>query len=136
MPKQRYIRVGTQRISVSEEVYLAIMRPIWTAERQERRNKFAGYTEVSLDERFERLGAEYPSGDPSVEEIVELMDMRERLSKALLELTKMERSLIDELYFRGKSGTQLSKETGVSRTTIASKEKNILAKLRTLITGK
>jgi RNA polymerase sigma factor (sigma-70 family) len=136
MSKQRYIRAGTQRIPVSEEVYLAIMRPIWVAERRGRRDRTAGYAEVSLDERYETLGVEYPSDDPPVEEIVELLDLRERLSKALLALTKIERALIDELYFQGKSNTQLSRETGVSRTTIASKEKNILEKLRALITGK
>ena len=57
----------------------------------------------------------------------------DKLIQCMAELTEYERFLIDELYYKQKSEVELSKETGVPRTTVRSRKDKLLAKLKKII---
>jgi len=129
MSKQYYLRSGGARITVSEETYRAYMRPIW---REIKRQKTCGDRERSL-EQFIEDGYDIPSDGPLVEEIVDDKLLLEMLYKALAELTDDERSLIDALFFKGKSERTVAGARGVLRNTIVYHRDKTLDKLRNIL---
>lgn len=129
MSKEYAININGKKVPVTEEVYRAFKRPAW---RERKRRQARSDTELSL-EAFEDDGFNIPSGEALVDEIVEDKLLLDVLLKALSELTDDERSLIDELFYKGKSERELSKETGVPRKTLAYRKAKLLDKLRGLI---
>ena len=88
--------------------------------------------EDSLD-RILESGADFCDDGESIEDLVIRKLMAEKLQQCLLLLEPDERSLIDELFFNGKSERQLAAETGIPRMTICSRKYKILFKLRKLL---
>lgn len=90
----------------------------------------------SREDSFERLcdlNEQFVDESSSTESLVENKMMKEKLQKCLLLLSFAERSLIEALYYQEKTERELSKETGVHYSTIHSRKKKILEKLKKLL---
>ena len=147
--KQRFITVGGEQVAVSEEVYLAYMRPVW-AERKRRDSesrcrdskgvRCAGDCKLcvrlrtgkplSLD-KFLEDGFEV--ADPNgVEEAVEEKELRSALRDALAALPEDERRII-RIAFQGKPEREAAAEAGLARSTFTYKRDKIVAKLKNIL---
>jgi len=148
---QRFIEVDGQRVPVTEEVYLAYMRPIWVEKkRQERwsrcrtkngnrctadcskcdRNREG--IPLSLDLLSEE-GQEFADSS-SLEEIVAYKLLLEQLFAALEELSDQERDLIDQVFYEEKSERSISAGMGIAQQNVNKLKKKILKKLHNLLT--
>lgn len=129
MSKKRYIWLNGEKVYVSEEVYRAFKRPAWAErKRREVRTEMERSLEVFMDNGFD-----IPSEQTLVDEIVTDKLLLDELYGALAELTDDERSLIDALYFQGKSERTFSKEIGIPHPTIHSRKNALLKKLKYLL---
>lgn len=84
-------------------------------------------------ERLSELNEQFVDESTSTENFVENKMMKEKLRECLLLLNFAERSLIEALYYQEKTERELSKETGVHYSTIHSRKKKILEKLKKLL---
>ena len=90
----------------------------------------------SKEDSFERLcdlNEQFVDENSFTENLVENKIMKEKLQECLLLLNSAERSLIEALYYQEKTERELSKETGVHYSTIHSRKKKILEKLKNLL---
>ena len=90
----------------------------------------------SKEDSFERLcdlNEQFVDENSFTENLVENKIMKEKLQECLLLLNSAERSLIEALYYQEKTERELSKETGVHYSTIHSRKKKILEKLKKLL---
>jgi RNA polymerase sigma factor (sigma-70 family) len=129
MAKEYFVVIDGERVPVSEEVYRAFKRPLWT---ERKRRQVRAEHERSLD-AFIEDGLEIPSEQVLVEDIVEDKLLLEMLFEALAELTEDERSLIDALFFDEKSENELATEEGISQQAVSKRKNRILAKLKYLL---
>ena len=91
---------------------------------------------TSKEDSFERLcdlNEQFVDENSFTENLVENKMMKEKLQECLLLLNSAERSLIEALYYQEKTERELSKETGVHYSTIHSRKKKILEKLKKLL---
>lgn len=115
-------------VPVSEEVYNEFKRSMW---RENKRTRYRIKVERSL-EMFKDDGYEIPS-DVSVEETVEEGILLETLAEALRTLTEDERSLIDALFFQGKTLREVAADRGLAFQGIARRKDTILHKLKKIL---
>lgn len=90
----------------------------------------------SREDSYERLLVEnrqFAAEGESVEDAAVKSIMIEKMRTCLKLLTPAEQELITELYFKGKSERQLSKETHIPYMTIHDRKVRILNKLKKLI---
>ena len=71
--------------------------------------------------------------DEDIFKIIEKNILLETLGNALNQLNEQEISIIKALFFEEKTDTAFSREIGVPRSTITSRKKKVLKKLRKLI---
>lgn len=147
--KAFYITLKGQRIQVTEEVYREYVRPVRNEQRAARRNwkcilhkekygivrckedcskcKYAQAggkalgNNLSLDE-FIELGLEPTSlldmeGDVIAEE--ELQALKERIAKAVSKLNERQQYIIREIYFHGKTQTELCDILGIDKSSMS-----------------
>jgi len=144
MSKQAFfIHVDSQRVEVTEEVYLTYYR----SKRRERyyehdikieravydeTGNISGYMPPKEDslERLIESGIEFPADQKSVEATVIDKLMVEDLRKALDKLSGSERELIDALYFQDMTERQAAELFGLSQKGINKRKTKILAELR------
>ena len=91
---------------------------------------------ASREDSFERLSendVQFVSNERLPEDVVIEKMMVEKLLKCLALLDHSEQMLIKALYFQEKTERQLSKETGVHYSTIHSRKKKILEKLKKML---
>ena len=134
--KERYvINVQSRLIEVSEDVYYAYFR----MERQERwqeekkmEHKVMSYD--SLDDQ-EMLGIEnvVDATAPTLEEIAEAHELRDRVRHAVELLPKPERELIRAIYYEELTERDVAEREGVSQNKVFKQRKRALAKLRLLL---
>lgn len=79
------------------------------------------------------LRHEFQDENESVEDVAIRKLMVEKLRLCLLQLDEMERWLIDELFFKGKSERKVESETGIPQRTINDFKRRILNKLKKLM---
>ena len=88
-------------------------------------------------DRLRELGVEFAADEKSVEEIVIEHELKERLHRALGQLTAEERRLIDAVYFSddgdGESVRAAAAALGMPHSTLDSRKKGILDKLKNLM---
>ena len=84
-------------------------------------------------ERLSELNEQFVDENSFTENLVENKIMKEKLRECLLLLSFEERSLIEALYYQEKTERELSKETGIHYSTIHSRKKKILKKLKKLL---
>ncbi len=132
------IKVNGTLIEVSREVYLAYYR----SKRYERHlaekdaaRKLVHY--AALDTLHHSGEEELRDEDAeSIEDIVCLRVMIEKLNVCLGLLAKSERELICALYFAGKTERQYAAETGIPRKTINNRRRAILKKIKNMLKQK
>ncbi|TCL54101.1 RNA polymerase sigma factor (sigma-70 family) [Kineothrix alysoides] len=125
--------VGKKRIPVTQEVYKAYYR---CRDREKYLDKLAVENNISLETCAEKgISAEYiiASAEDSMEDAIILNGMIAKMLQCVKLLDEPDRTLIAELYLRGKSERQLSKETGVPRMTIHDRRDKILRKLKKMM---
>jgi len=126
MDKDYFIVIDGEKVPVSEEIYRAFKRPLWT---ERKRRQVRADHERSLEQLSEN-GFDVPDKSALVDEIVKSKLMLDMLFAALAELTDDERGLIDALFFEEKSERDVSRETSVSQTTINYRKNKILEWLK------
>lgn len=135
MAEKYIIRVQGKLVEVTEEVYRAyhgMERHTLTLEEKDERN---GKTLYSNLDTAKTLGKEMiPDLDAvSVEDAAIALILREQLWGALALLPLPERKLIDDIYFKGFSERQVSKQSGVPYMTVHNRKVKILKKLSGLM---
>ena len=134
--KERYaINIQGRLIEVSEDVYYAYFR----MERQERwqeekkmEHKVMSYD--SLDDQ-DMLGIEnvVDVTAPTLEEIAEAHELRDRVRYAVELLPKAERELIRAIYYEELTERDVAEREGVSQNKVFKQRQRALAKLRLLL---
>lgn len=125
--------VNKKRICVSKEIYKAYYKQ---KEHETYLDKLSKRYNLSMEECEEKgIQFEYilHLTEESLEDLIIKKDMLVKLGIAMVKLTEQERLLIYELFFKGKSERQLSKETGIPQKTINDRKHSILMKLKKLI---
>lgn len=134
--KEYYIYVRGKAVPVSEEVY----KTYWKITEHEKylQRKDLKYNVISfsaldydghfvdniIDERID------------LEKIVEVKMQIEELNKALNQLTKEERELMEAIFYREESLRSIGKKEKVSYQTIGKRRDKILEKLRKILEDK
>lgn len=128
--KKYFISVEGQLCETNEAVY----RTYYKMDRRERYLKERSESkELSLESL---ILADYPveehleKPETGIEDLVITEILIEELLKAVSQLNDEEKWLINELFFNAKSERELERESGVSRTTLQSRKKQILNKLK------
>lgn len=133
--KKFFIRVDSQVVSVTEDVY----REYYKMDRHERyleeRDIAHGRVLYSNMDTDEILGEEtIPDMDvKSVEQTAIDEIVIEKLRLCLDMLPDKERNLVDALFFKGYSEREWSVISGIPRKTIGDRRSRILAKLKNLL---
>ncbi|MTI84675.1 MAG: sigma-70 family RNA polymerase sigma factor [Firmicutes bacterium] len=125
--------VGKKRIPVTQEVYKAYYR---CRNREKYLDKLAEENNISLEGCAEKgISAEYiiTSAGDSMEDAIILNEMTAKMFRCVQMLDEPERTLIVELYLRGKSERRLSVETGIPYMTIHDRKVKTLGKIKKLI---
>jgi len=125
--------VGKKRIPVTQEVYKAYYR---CRNREKYLDKLAEENNISLEGCTEKgISAEYiiAFAEDSMEDAIILNEMTAKMLRCVQMLDEPDRTLIVELYLRGKSEHQRSAETGVPQRTINDRKRKILSKLKKLM---
>ena len=134
--KDYYLYVKGKAVKVSEEVYKAY----WKITEHEKylikkdwKNNVTPFSVLDYDGHFvdniidERI---------DLEKIVEVKMQIEELNKALNQLTKEERELMEAIFYREESLRSIGKKEKVSYQTIGKRRDKILEKLRKLLEDK
>ena len=133
------IRSGEMEVwmEVTEEEYQGYYRPWWQQKKREQRNREAmeehGYTEESFeawrDKAAEEIGI--PGvGLPDMDELLEKKMLLGILEEAMESLMPEERELAVKVYGEQVPVTELARQTGVNRRTLAFRKDKVLKKLR------
>ena len=136
----RFIKIGSELVPVTEEVYQAYYKMGRRARYLEKDRK-VGRIEVEGDKvtfinskedslhRLMELGVDF-ADEQLVEEIVcdkaELMI----LQKAMAELDRKEQELIEAIYFQNQTTREIAKQENISQPAIVKRHKKVLDKLR------
>lgn len=131
--------VNKKRISVTKEVYRAYYQ---LKEREKYLDKLSRKHEMSFEEYEEKgiqvdylLTLEQSVEDKLIEaedEIIKI-EMLVKLTKAMEKLSGQELSMINELFFKGKSERQLAQKLGVCQFAVHKRKVRILKKLKKLL---
>lgn len=134
--KEKYIiKIQGQLIEVSEDVYYAYFR----MERRERwqEEKKVEHNVLSYDalDNLETLGIEniVDVTAPTLEEVAEAHELRDRVRHAVSLLPKTERELIRAIYYEGLTERDVANSECVSQNKIYKQRQRALAKLRLLL---
>lgn len=125
--------VSGRRVSVTKEVYKAYYH---CRDREKYLDKLAEDNNLSLEGCIENgVSVEYIISTmmESMEDAIIRNMMIAKLRRCLEMLDKPDRTIIVELYLRGKSERQLFKETGIPRMTIHDRRDKILRKLKKMM---
>ena len=132
--KSKYtLLVNKNRISVDKEVYKAYYQQ---KEREAYLDKLANKHNISFEECEEKgIQVDYllSHTQESIEDKLIKTEMLVKLTEAVERLSRQERLLIYNLFFKGKSEHKLSAETGIPQRTINDRKRQILLKLKKLI---
>ena len=139
--KQRYIYIEGQAVPVSEDVYRVckhyerkeeyFSRDLKSERFQRITNTFLPSREDSY-ERLQEMAVQFPEENRSVEDQILKKIECEQLHKFLLELSKEEQWLIQELYFEERTEREVASVLGLSQKAINKRRQKILEKLRKL----
>lgn len=120
--KTYFIKMNGKWIVVSKEVYMTYK----SSYQKMYRDYHKSSDDVEYNERIEEL---YLESKNPVDDIW-LIYMKERLHKALMEVTEEEQIIIQKLFYEEISERQLASKLGISKTTLHHRKKKILNKLR------
>lgn len=147
---RRYVEIDGEKIPVTEEVYRAYKRPLWTEHKRQEREKRCrdenGFRctkdcrtctksrdggDLSLD-KLSDDGLDIPdSGD--ITELVADKLILEQLVAVLDDLEPDERSLIDAIFFQNRTEREYAAEIGISHQAVGKRKNKVIEKLRELM---
>jgi DNA-directed RNA polymerase specialized sigma24 family protein len=144
---QRYIVIGEQQVPVTEEVYRAYKRPAWAERKRKERQKRCRDENGNRcvedcrhrgDERTGRflsldrfLAEGFEIADPvNLAEMVAEKMLLEELNKALKELEPEERSLIEAIFYDGRTERDYADEIGLLHQSVNKRKQKIMVELR------
>ena len=161
--KKFYVIVNGQKVEVSEEVYRAYVRPVRAQQRTEKRNrrckvkgvrlglvrckgncseceyaksgKTFGGVEQSLEALIES-GFELPSeSDIEVDLLAEeeRNEQMEKLHSAIACLTERQQYLIREIYFNGRTQSEIAAAMGATKQAVSNAVRRALASLKKIL---
>ncbi len=125
--------VGEKRVPVSHEVYKAYYQ---CRDREKYLEKLAEGNNISLEACAEKgISVEYKIAtvEDSMEDMIILNDLIAKMIYCVQMLDGPDRKFIVELYLRGKSEHQLSREAGIPCMTIHDRKDKILRKLKKMM---
>lgn len=131
--------VNKKRVIVTEEVYRAYYQQ---KEREAYLDKLSKKHDMSFEECEEKgiqvdylLTLEQSIEDRLIEEEDKLIkvEMLAKLTEAMEKLSGQELSMINELFFKGKSERQLARQLGVYQYAVHKRKVRILEKLKNLL---
>ena len=136
----RFIKIGKELVSVSEEIYREYYKMGRRARYLEEdvkvgRIKVEGDKVTFVDskedsiQRLMELGADFASNQ-LVEDIVADKAEMQILQKAMAELERDEQELIEAIYFQNLSTREIAKQEKVSQPAVVKRHKKVLDKLR------
>lgn len=120
--KTYFIKMNGKWIVVSKEVYMTYK----SSYQKMYRDYHKSSDDVEYNERIEEL---YLESKNPIDDIW-LIYMKERLHKALMEVTEEEQIIIQKLFYEEISERQLASKLGISKTALHHRKKKILNKLR------
>ena len=131
--------VNKKRISVTKEVYRAYYQ---LKEREKYLDKLSKMYDMSFEECEEKgiqvdylLASEQSIEDKLIEAEDKLIkaEMLAKLKEAMEKLSGQELSMINELFFKGKSEHQLARKLGVCQYAVHKRKVRVLEKLKKLL---
>jgi len=134
--KEQYmIRVKGELVEVTPEVYYTYYRMKRQEEWQDQKKKDHNVMSYDALDTEDLVGLEaIPDTDSlGVEEILLEKDLKERLHRAMQELSQAERDLIEAIYFKGLTTREYAKRSGDSQTGVSFRLRKILSKIRILM---
>ena len=148
--KTRYITIDGEQIAVTEEVYRAYKRPLWSDRKRRERAGRCRSSEgrrctkdcrlcpesrdgnaLSLDRLIED-GLE-PADPFDMTEAVEENQLREQLRSAIRSLSAQERELLDDLFYAGMTEREVAAKLNLSQKTVNKRRHKVIEKLRTIL---
>lgn len=111
-------------IPVTKEQYYEYMRPLWREDKKLQRRE----EEISLDALYEDNEYEF-SDTTDVTSEVEKKIMIEKLHEALLELDKIDRTIM-EMYSEDHTEAEIGKAIGMSQRGVNKRKHKVILKLR------
>lgn len=120
--KQFTVKIKGEDIPVTEEVYRAYKRPVWT---ERKRRIVRSQNEWSFEKVFSD-GYDIASDENFEDQIINKLLMDELLSY----LSDDERQLIEDLYLNGFSHREIAKRHGVYHRSIIYRKNQIIEKLK------
>lgn len=82
---------------------------------------------------LEESGFQFKSDNPSIDEVIEQEEEHEELIKAISMLLPEEQDLIRQVYFEGKTHTEIARELGVDRSAISHRISRALVQLKKIL---
>lgn len=133
--KEYRIRISGKLVEVTKEVYLCYYRMQRRALFLEEKDGKHGVVYYSAMDTEETNGEEAIPDltSPYVEDVVTDKLMVEQLYRCISRLTESEKTLIEALYFQGKSEREWSAETGIPQKTINNRRLRLVGKLRKMM---
>ena len=129
---ERYIEIDGQKVPVTEEVYQAYMQPEWKErKRWQRLREAEAEAPLSIEQMLED-GVDVPYFGPTVEQIVMLKMVMEELHRAMEQLAPDEKALM-EMIGSGIPDREISRKTGIPRSTFIHRKKMLLRDLKNKI---
>lgn len=111
-------------IPVTREQYYEYMRPLWREDKKLQRRA----EEISLDALYEENEYEFPDKTDVASDVEKKM-MIEKLHEALLELDKIDRTIM-EMYSENHTETEIGKVIGMSQRGVNKRKHKVILKLR------
>lgn len=111
-------------IPVTREQYYEYMRPLWREDKKLQRRA----EEISLDALYEENEYEFPDKTDVASDVEKKM-MIEKLHEALLELDKIDRTIM-EMYRENHTETEIGKVIGMSQRGVNKRKHKVILKLR------
>jgi len=134
--KEQYmIRVKGKLVEVTPEVYYTFYRMKRQEEWQDQKKKDHNVMSYDALDTEDFVGVEtIPDTDsPGVEEILMEKDLKKRLSQAVEALPKLDRELIQAIYFKGTSAEQYAESIGMTKRGVNKRLQKILSKIRIIM---
>lgn len=111
-------------IPVTREQYYEYMRPLWREDKKLQRRA----EEISLDALYEENEYEFPDKTDVASDVEKKM-MIEKLHETLLELDKIDRTIM-EMYSENHTETEIGKVIGMSQRGVNKRKHKVILKLR------
>lgn len=133
--KQYIINVEGKPVEVTPEVYYAYYHMARQERGQEEKKQRNGVFSYDAMDTGETVGLEAipDSTTPNIEETLVNKELKACLHRAIENLPRAERELIQEIYFKGITEREYAKRIGMSQAGVSHRLRKTLSKIRILM---